>query len=870
METKCACGLLSMAVRCLTNTAVLAGFWFALIAATYGQALEWSPYRQSAPTEEPTFSLDEPALAATTDKAEVKADVGNLVPDSTESRFIHHDVSLPRISTKVDEQPAISRVVAESQSRPVSRLREHQLELPVPPVGMTSTNAAATALQLKNELQAMTQGEVPFGGGDLEHSGRSEEQVAQLIDWFLTPKDEGSHRAPTTTLNSQVDGVVVPPKPGASNSINESVQLFRRRILSEIAAEKAAASSSMANSSVPNSSTANSSVANSRAAFATNQLRPSETRKVVPFGTRNDRVEVKSRGGNISLVARDAPLKEILAMLAKSQKLNLIFQSTPPIPGPLTPVPGSQGDGSASSGADGQPSGNQPSGGGGFASRLINAGASAVTRTTAAPTPGVPGAAGVAGLNPIGLGGNINSNMTVTLEDVPLDTALDMILSVAGFTWTRSQGIILVTPTSANAQLPPNAQGRIMQVFELDFAVAEDLDSTIQGLLSPVGQSFATSSLFNDNRRSIESIVVEDMPRYVDRIAEYISQVDVPPRQVAIQAYILEVELGSNLRHGVNLEYLASLLDPGIRFGSTGFARTTPSQAFFLELDATRLDGLLDVLRTTVDAKTLASPRIIAVNGQESRLQVGEQLGFRITTTTQTSTLESVQFLNVGVVLAVTPRISRDGRVLLHVQPEVSSGQVNPDTGLPEEETAELQTDVLLDDGQGIVVGGLIKEDMNTGQTKIPGLGDVPYLGAFFENRAEARSRTEIIVALVPKVLPLDHDRQSLQDLDIERATTPLMHGSLVENARPYEPSLPDPLRKSVRKHQQRADWEDQRQAARYGYESPPRTDLRTSALRQASYDEAYAPRRDVAPHRTKQKNNPWQFLRRPRIWSHR
>jgi hypothetical protein len=158
---------------------------------------------------------------------------------------------------------------------------------------------------------------------------------------------------------------------------------------------------------------------------------------------------------------------------------------------------------------------------------------------------------------------------------------------------------------------------------------------------------------------------------------------------------------------------VAKLGGLNLELNPVGFANPAATQAFFLQATAPNLTGLVECLKTTADAKTLASPLIRAVNGQESRLQVGEQLGFRVTTTTETSTLESVEFLNVGVVLSVIPQISRDGQVLMRIMPEVSSGDVNPDTGLPEEQTTELQTDVMLASGQGVVIGGLIKENDN-------------------------------------------------------------------------------------------------------------------------------------------------------------
>ena len=152
---------------------------------------------------------------------------------------------------------------------------------------------------------------------------------------------------------------------------------------------------------------------------------------------------------------------------------------------------------------------------------------------------------------------------------------------------------------------------------------------------------------------------------------------------------------------------------------------------------------MIELLQTTTDAKTLGSPKLLVLNEQEARLQVGEHLGFKVTTTTETSTIESVQFLDVGVVLRIMPRITRDGRVLLHVKPEVSKGAVNPETGLPERQTTELETDVMLNDGQGMIIGGLIKENDSVTQSKVPYLGNVKGVGWLFRRSEVTKERVK-------------------------------------------------------------------------------------------------------------------------------
>jgi len=384
------------------------------------------------------------------------------------------------------------------------------------------------------------------------------------------------------------------------------------------------------------------------------------------------------------------------------------------------------------------------------------------------------------------------NRITVALSGRSLSETLDAVLSAGGHTWAMRRGVIYVTALQTGSTVAPELQGREIRIFELDYGSAADVEAAVQGILSPVGQSWISQSSPTDNRRTKEIVTVEDLPGYLARIENYIAQLDQPPRQVLIEAHILEVELSDDNRHGVDFTNLAKSGSLELSFETAGLANMNAPQAFLLQAMAPNLTGVIEALKVTNDAKTLASPRIIAVNGQESRLQVGEQLGFRVTTTTETSTLESVEFLNVGVVLTVTPHIARDGRVLMRIRPEVSSGSVNPQTGLPEEDTTEVQTDVLLSTGQGMIIGGLIRENDTIGANKYLGLGDLPWIGAAFQRRQEVKSRSEIIIALIPHVLPLPSQEQCRNDVEFQRTRDPLLVGELERFPRPYEPRLPD------------------------------------------------------------------------------
>jgi len=246
------------------------------------------------------------------------------------------------------------------------------------------------------------------------------------------------------------------------------------------------------------------------------------------------------------------------------------------------------------------------------------------------------------------------------------------------------------------------------------------------------------------------------------------------------------------MAHGVDLNALVS---SDITVASFGFAEpvlTSSNPRYFANISGTDISGVLDLLQTTTDSKTLASPRVQVINGQNARIQVGQQLGFTVATVTQTSTIQDVQFLETGVVLNVTPTISRDNRVMLEVKPEVSDGEINPATLLPEEQTREVETSVLLDDHQGVIIGGLIQERDRTVIKKLPWLGDVQYVGKVFQRREAVRSRSEIIVALIPHIIEGSCPPDERSMIDYDRVNTRLFHGKLNRNCRPWEPRMPD------------------------------------------------------------------------------
>ena len=386
----------------------------------------------------------------------------------------------------------------------------------------------------------------------------------------------------------------------------------------------------------------------------------------------------------------------------------------------------------------------------------------------------------------------ITQQVSVTLRDVPLADALNAILSIQGLSWSRRNNIISITRMSTDDAGGAIVQGRLIKVFPLSYVSGTEIEAVIKDLLSPVGKVKSMQSEKLDTRKSSDRLIVEDLPDYLDRIEACIHQLDRPPKQVQIEAHILEVDLSAENRHGVNLEMMSDIAGTNLSLKTPGFARSTSNPALLVGIDGSKVDGLLDALKNTVDARTLASPQVLVTHGQEAKIQIGGKIGYRQSTTTETSTVQGVEFLDVGVVLIVTPYIGTNGQVLMKVNPEVSDGSINIDTELPDEQITTVDSTVLLNDGQGMVIGGLIREIDDDQRIKAAGLGELWMIGRLFQQSRTQRSRTEVIVVLIPRIVdcpcPLDAEQQT----QLDRTETRLFHGALEREFRPWEPELPE------------------------------------------------------------------------------
>ena len=284
-----------------------------------------------------------------------------------------------------------------------------------------------------------------------------------------------------------------------------------------------------------------------------------------------------------------------------------------------------------------------------------------------------------------------NPSISVHLPSLTFDEAFNAAVRSANCAWTLRENVIYVTQVRPQVRPDPASQERQVRVFRLNFTTATEVEKVVKGLLSPVGQCFPSQTSPIDAHVAQETIVVEDLPAYLARIEQCVSALDKAPRQVLVEVHILQVSLETDSKCGVNFQALADSVGAKITIRTVGFANQVANQAMLINVDSDSYKQIMELVLTTTDAKILSSPKISAVNGQEANLQIGSKLGYFVASTSVGTTIQSVNFLDVGVVLKVTPFITDDGRILMSVSPKVSSGQVS-DTGLPSEKTTQLAT----------------------------------------------------------------------------------------------------------------------------------------------------------------------------------
>ena len=297
------------------------------------------------------------------------------------------------------------------------------------------------------------------------------------------------------------------------------------------------------------------------------------------------------------------------------------------------------------------------------------------------------------------------------------------------------------------------------EVFQLSYARVEDISKSISEALTP-----NVGTMKSDTRSN--TIVISDTANKLADITRLVEAFDKKDKEVLIESKILQIVLNDEFQWGVDWEaiisdYQALNLKGDFDILTDANKKGRVSIGTIASDDYT---ALIEALDTVGETNILSSPRITTLNNKEAKILIGSTTPYVTSTTTSnsgtTTTAESINFIDVGVKLYVTPTIHNDNFITMKIKPEVSSVTSNIKTSsnntIPVVETSEAETTVTVKDNVTIVIGGLMKDEKIKATKKVPLLGDIPLLGIAFRNVSDQTKKTEIVLFLTPKIVTGD------------------------------------------------------------------------------------------------------------------
>ena len=392
----------------------------------------------------------------------------------------------------------------------------------------------------------------------------------------------------------------------------------------------------------------------------------------------------------------------------------------------------------------------------------------------------------------------VSATITADIYDAGFYDALEAILKVNGLGYVERGDFLYVYTEEEIQQVRTRETPPTSRIIELEYLNAVEAVKFATPLLSEIGvvQAPAEPPEFQipddvpvgkDDYASGAVLVVYDYPENVERVAGLIADLDVRPVQVLVEATILQAEITEANAFGVDFSVLADLDfadftsplstvgqllggDSETELGTNGqsvsstVGNTSGASGLRVGILDSNAAVFVRALDEVTDVTLISKPKLLTLNRQPARVLVGTRVGFlNSTTTTDTATVQEVDFLNTGTQLRVRPFVTKDGRIRLELKPQVSDATLRetttPDGALvtiPDEDTTELVTNLIMRDGQTAVLGGLFTEDTASTRRQVPFLGDIPVLGAPFRGQDDNVVRSEIIFLITPTIIEDD------------------------------------------------------------------------------------------------------------------
>jgi type IV pilus assembly protein PilQ len=382
---------------------------------------------------------------------------------------------------------------------------------------------------------------------------------------------------------------------------------------------------------------------------------------------------------------------------------------------------------------------------------------------------------------------SVSGSVTLRLQDVPWDQALDIILQAKNLGMRKSGNVIWIAPkdeiaTKEKIDLESmtavqNLEPVKTQSFQINFAKAAEIATQITGAGS-AGAGAAAARILSPRGSVIaeprtNQLFVTDIPSRLEQVQELIAKLDIAVRQVVIEARIVEASdtfskaLGVRLggsgfstrsgTEGVALNTVSGFsggnpiaaTQSGVNLPMTGAAGGTFALSIFNASAQQFLNLEISAMESDGKGKVISSPRVVTADQTKALIEQGTELPYQVASS---SGATSIQFRKANLKLEVTPQITPEGSIILTLDVNKDTvGQLTP--GGYAIDTKHIQTQALIENGGTIVIGGIFTEDQSDVVDKVPFFGDLPVLGALFKRTSKSSNKKEMLVFITPRVL---------------------------------------------------------------------------------------------------------------------
>jgi type IV pilus assembly protein PilQ len=390
---------------------------------------------------------------------------------------------------------------------------------------------------------------------------------------------------------------------------------------------------------------------------------------------------------------------------------------------------------------------------------------------------------------------SVNGAVTLRLQDVPWDQALDIILQAKGLGMRKSGNVIWVAPKdeiASKEKIDLESLAAVQsleplktQSFQMNYAKASDVAAQLSAGAAVGGGAGASNARILSSRGSViaetrtNQLFVTDIPSKLEQVQQLIAKLDIPVRQVLIEARIVEatdswgkslgvklgggsVRAGTGEGVGVNVYGTTSTsgattpnlnLNNFVNLPSTGANGISTPGAFALSIFGASADQILNIeisaLESEGKGKVVSSPRVVTADQIKALIEQGTELPYQVASS---SGATSIAFRKANLKLEVTPQITPEGNIILAL--DVTKDTVGTLTPAGYAiDTKHIQTQALIENGGTIVIGGIFTEDSSDGVDKVPFFGDLPIVGNLFKRTTKTSNKKEMLVFITPRVL---------------------------------------------------------------------------------------------------------------------